>query len=117
MSYVNFRGEAVALDPTKHAKPKATKPEKGEYHNGWRVQGVPPGALEQARLEQRNNPRWDEQNWLMNCRRVAVRSKPYEIPQAAQEAKALAEKSGWLRVEVVELKKERGVTATEGIWK
>jgi hypothetical protein len=119
--YANFRGEAVSLDPELHAKPKV-KRERGEgYHNGWRVQGIPPGALQEARDENarlaalnekaggKPLPPFNDENWLMNAKRKPVRGKPFAIPQAAQECKALAAKAGWLRVEVVELKKEKAV--------
>jgi hypothetical protein len=81
------------------------------------VRGIPPGALEQAREEHKlaaerarsnREPKvWDEQRWLMNAKCKPVRSKPYELLAAATECKALAEKEGWLRVEIVELKKTR----------
>jgi len=116
MSYVNYLGEVIGL--IDHGKPKKAKAEEKSYHNGWRVQGIPPGQLQEAREARerlvrmaeksggREIKRWDEAHYLMNAKRKPVRSKPFEIPQAAQECKALAEKSGWLRVEIVELKKE-----------
>lgn len=118
MTYVNYRGEEIGLVHHEVMK-KSKKEQAAEYHNGWRVQGIPPGALEEARADHRRKAllvskhtgnaakEWDEERWLMNAKRKAVRSKPYEVPEAAQECKALAEKSGWLRVEVVELKKEK----------
>lgn len=116
-TYVNYRGEEIGLVHHEVMK-KPKKEQAAEYHNGWRVQGIPPGALEEARNEHRRASlaatengkapkEWDEEHWLMNSKRKPVRSKPYEVPEAAQECKALAEKSGWLRVEVVELKKEK----------
>lgn len=119
MNYVNYRGEQIGL--IVHNVPKKPKKEAGSYHNGWRVQGIPPGALEEAREASRRVakmaevaggrpiPAFNEANWLMNAKSKAVRSKPFEVPEAAQECKALAEKFGWLRVEVVELKKESSV--------
>lgn len=128
MSYVNYLGQEIGLIDHGRA-PKAKKQEQST-HNGWRVQGIPPGALEEA---ERRHPQliadavswnerissgmtsgkarpvpgpWDADKWLNEAKRVPVRSKPYEVPQAAQECKALAEKCGWLRVEIVELKKE-----------
>lgn len=122
MSFVNVFGEAVSIERLAAAKPKRPKKEQAEsYHNGWRVQGIPPGALEDAykghlaqaamlRAGGKEAKEWSEEHWLMNAKRKPVRSKPYEVPQAAQECKAMAEKAGWLRVEVVELKKEKGAT-------
>jgi hypothetical protein len=116
MTYVNYRGEEIGLIDHGRA-PKAKRDEKS-YHNGWSVQGIPPGSLEDARAAHkrltdmaRNSggkeiKAWDEEHYLMNAKRQPVRRKPFEIPGAATECKALAERMGWLRVEIVELKKE-----------
>lgn len=122
MNYVNYLGETVSIERLAAAAPKKKpRSQSDSYHNGWRVQGIPPGQLEEARdAHQRlvkmaeasggkEIKRWDEANYLMNAKRKAVRGKPFEVPGAAQECKALAEKMGWLRVEVVELKKEKAV--------
>jgi hypothetical protein len=118
LTFVNIFGEPVALDPKRHAKPKRPKKEQPEsYHNGWRVQGIPPGALQEAhkshlaeaeyqRQQGKESKAWDEQHWLMNAKRKALRSKPYELESAAAACKRLAQAAGWLRVEIVELKKE-----------
>jgi hypothetical protein len=119
MTYVNYRGEEIEL--IDHGTPKKPKKDDSDgYHNGWRVQGIPPGALEDARKQHQIEARhaaesgrepkeWDQERWLMNAKRKPVRSKPYEVHSAALECKALAEKAGWLRVEIVELKKEKSV--------
>jgi hypothetical protein len=115
MTYVNFRGEEIGL--IDHGRAPKPKKDEESYHNGWRVQGIPPGELEAARESRekldadarragREPQPWDEGAWLMNARRKPVRSKPYSIEAAARDCKALAERSGWLRVEIVELKKE-----------
>ena len=115
MTYVNYRGEEIGL--IDHGR--APKPKKDEqpYHNGWRVQGIPPGALEEAKEKHQREARlmrdggkevkdFDQELWLMNAKRKPLR-KPYELEAAARECKALAEKAGWLRVEIVELKREK----------
>lgn len=118
VNFVNIHGETVSLERLAADKPKRPKKAQPEsYHNGWRAQGIPPGALEEARktaaaqasyerMQGKQPKEWDEQHWLVNAKRKPVRSKPYEVPQAAYECKALAEKAGWLRVEVVELKRD-----------
>lgn len=120
LTFVNVLGDVISKETLKPVK-KVRKPGRerpAEYHNGWRVQGIPPGVLEEARAtykresdfarQQGKQPKdWNEENWLMNAKRKPVRSKPYEVPQAAEECKAMAEKAGWLRVEVVELKKSK----------
>jgi hypothetical protein len=130
LTFVNFRGERVSTAATqKPYRPK--KAEATEFHKGWLVQGIPPGALEQA---EHDHPRliadaiawneriqkekglgkarqvpgpWDADVWLNAAKRVPVRRKPYEVPDAAQQCKVLAEKAGWLRVEVIEIKKTK----------
>jgi hypothetical protein len=118
MTYVNYLGEEIGL--IDHGRAPKAKKEEQARHNGWRVQGIPPGTLEDARAEHRKAvlsaqtqstrmpKEWDEENWLMTAKRKPVR-KPFELEQAARECKALAEKYGWLRVEIVELKKEASV--------
>lgn len=118
MNFVNHLGETVSIERLAAQAPKKkARPQKDSFHNGWRVQGIPPGALEDARKaadaeaaharRQGQEPKaWDEQHWLMNAKRKPVRSKPYEIPAAAEECRRLAQAAGWLRVEIVELKKE-----------
>lgn len=123
LNFVNFKGEPVALDSSKHAKPKATRPDKGAYHNGWRVIGHAPGAMDEAMTQRLKDiataeresviergikipPPWNEDLWRRNTKKTPIRSKPYEVPQAAHDCKALAERAGWLDVEVVEIKKE-----------
>lgn len=112
LEFVNIHGSPVSTAPVKQAKrPKREKPDS--WHGGWRVVGIPPGALEAAREEfiakQRESkaPKdWDEGNWLMNAKPKPVRSKPYSIPDAAKQCAEMAEKAGWLRVQVIELKQE-----------
>lgn len=113
LQFVNYRGEPVAM--TAVPKPKKTAIGPTEWHKGWRVVGIPPGALEEAKAQHEREaaatrakgkePKvWDEANWLMNARKKPVRGKPYEVPEAAHDCKRLAEGTGWLAVEVVELK-------------
>lgn len=122
VAYVNYAGQPVRLDSSLHAKTKAKREEKS-FHNGWRVIGIPPGLMEETR-EQHNKDRatamsraerekgikipkpWDEDFWRNNFKKKPIRSKPYEIPEAAQACKSLAEKAGWTFIEIVEIKKE-----------
>lgn len=119
MNFVNINGEPLSVSLMGGIKKKPSAPKEAKsYHNGWRVQGIPPGALEAAKkqyaadltLAQAGKAKppkaWDEEAWLMNAKRKPVRPKPYEVPEAAQLCKQLAERDGWLRVEVVEMKKE-----------
>lgn len=115
MTYVNYLGQEIGL--IDHGTPKKAKKDEVSFHNGWNVVGIPPGKLEEARRKHklqadltrahgRQPKEWDETHWLMNAKQVPVNSRPYGVPQAAQECKRLAEAAGWLRVEIVEMKKE-----------
>lgn len=120
LTFVNVNGDVlpdpVALKQHQKAAPRP-KPEEKSFHKGWRVMGIPPGAMEEARAEalrlgriEEQNGRvakeFDEQNWIQNHRGKAVRSKPYEIESSAMECAALAEKAGWLRVRIEEIKRD-----------
>lgn len=91
----------------------AQKPKPNSLHKGWKVQGIPPDALEKARhqhsmlMSANRDPKpFDEQEWLRNATRKPVRAKPYSIPDAAQACAELASRAGWLRVEVVAIEKK-----------
>lgn len=115
MTYVNYLGEEIGL--IDHGRAPKAKKEEESRHDGWRVQGISPEQLIAAReayqrvvdMARRAGGKeikpWDEDHYLMVTKRKPVR-KPFEIYSAALECKALAEKLGWLRVEVVELKRE-----------
>lgn len=134
MSKLTFivNGQEVDADTLKKTAPKARVRPKVDadqkFHKGWRVMGHKPGALEaaqkareedlarwarmsdksrsEARSRGEKDPKpWDEVEWRRNSRLQAVRSKPYMVPEAADECAEIARKSGWIDVVVVELKK------------
>lgn len=106
---VNIHGQPrmpskAAIDPT----PKQKREPPAEYHKGWRVVGIPPGELEAARaahIRARLDKAFDQDAWAQRFKKKPVRSKAYSLPQAAAECKALAERCGWLHVDVVALTK------------
>lgn len=110
MKFVTINGDPWRPQASK-PQPKA-RPEPGsdgKFHKGWLVEGIPPGALEAAKaaaLKLGNEPWVGDEVWLNAAKPKKVRSKPYSIPQAAQECAALAERAGWLRVRVRELSSE-----------
>lgn len=94
LKFVNIHGQEVTTQAEKIKQPpKEVKP----HHKGWRVMGIPPSdEAAKATPEELN---------AMKLK--PVRSKPYVLPQAAQEAAPLAERYGWRRVSVVdEVKKD-----------
>jgi len=133
MNFVNANGQPINVEAMKlQAIPRrqSKKEAPAEFHKGWRVQGHAPGAMEQARAESqrltnlwnsqtelekaealrsgdRQPPEWDELKWRRDTRKKPVRSKPYEIPEAAKLCADMATKAGWLDIEVAELKKSK----------
>lgn len=124
--FVTVSGEAW----TPKVGPAPFKPTKQpeSRHDGWRVVGHPPGAMESAkeaadkecagwaslskqeraeklRSRMREPKPWDEAAWRKDTKPKPVRSKPYTIPAAADQCADLARKAGWLDVRIIELKK------------
>ncbi len=114
LSFVNYLGQPVSTTPVKQAQKKAASLDP--YHKGWRVVGLPPGALDAAEAEHKKKVReavargkqmldFNPIEWAQKARRKAVRSKPYSLHSAAEQCKELAEKAGWLSVGLVEMSK------------
>ncbi|WP_233425209.1 hypothetical protein [Comamonas thiooxydans] len=95
----------------------AAKADVVSVHKGWRVSGIKPGMLDEAKqaherlcqMAQKAGGKppepFDEGAWLRPAKRTAVRSKPYPLQEAAQLCKELAIKAGWLEVHLQEIKK------------
>ncbi|MDH1477753.1 hypothetical protein N5F13_25040 [Comamonas thiooxydans] len=95
----------------------AAKADAVSVHKGWRVSGIKPGMLDEAKqaherlcqMAQKAGGKppepFDETTWLRTAKRTAVRSKPYPLQEAAQLCKELAIKTGWLDVQLQEIKK------------
>jgi hypothetical protein len=117
VQFVNIHGHPVDTD--KRIKlPKRDSKAPGEFHKGYAVEGFPPGSLEAAKEahekaragelssgSKRVRDEWSEAAWMAKAKTKRVRTKPYELVQAAMECKALAEKAGWFGVEVRSLSK------------
>ena len=54
---------------------------------------------------------FDLNHWMMTDRKRAVRAKPYELKDAAQDCADLAAKAGWLAVEIRKIAKGKGAAA------
>jgi len=114
LTFVNYLGQAVSTAPVAKSKSKAV--DLDPYHKGWRVVGLPPGAVEEAEQEHKKKSfearaagktvlDFNPLEWMQKARRKAVRSKPYSIHDAAAQCAELAEKAGWTRVEIMEIRK------------
>lgn len=113
--------EIAAITP-KTKRPPADTSQK--FHKGFRVEGHPPGAMEEAEKSQKaaleqfqhaqrqgqafgKQPKeWDEKHWRMTQKKRPVRAKPYEVPEAANLCADMAKKAGWLDVVVTEIKRD-----------
>lgn len=125
IEFVNIHGDPWNPSKASTEKKAAVKRDQADgYHNGFRVVGHPPGALEEARKEREElialavrrrtqgdapvkiPPQFNEDDWRRNGKKSSVRSKPYEIRESADLCAEMARKGGWEDVEVIELKKE-----------
>ena len=110
----SMRNEGAEQERRKRA---AAKADAIALHKGWRVTGIPPSTLEDAMASHERvrelaakaggkpiEP-FNQETWLRKQRRVAVRSKPYSLEQAAHDCRDLAIKCGWIDVRVNEIKK------------
>lgn len=118
LTFVNIHGEQITTAriasmkafgaSQERRKRAAAKADSVATHKGWRVTGIPPGALEDAMASHQRvlelaakaggkpiEP-FCRDTWLRKQRRVAVRSKPYSIEQAANDCRDLAIKLGWI---------------------
>lgn len=119
-------GRAMTESELIAAAPKVKRPPADtsqKFHKGFRVEGHPPGAMEEAEKSQRaaleqfqhaqrqgqafgKQPKeWDEKHWRMTQKKRPVRAKPYEVPEAANLCADMAKKAGWLDVVVTEIKR------------
>ncbi|MEJ2800589.1 hypothetical protein WAE61_01820 [Comamonadaceae bacterium PP-2] len=90
-----------------------------EYHKGFLVEGIPPGALEEAQAErakvitsalkkgEKPPEDFDRTAWLIKAKRKRINQRAYEVQSSAIECKAMAEKAGWLAVTVRALAKSK----------
>lgn len=119
LSFVNIHGDrlCISADTKPARRPKSEGPE--EFHKGFRVVGIPPGAFDAAKLQHEADVRYAErmnerppaplvyETFANGFKSKPVRSKPYELREAADQCRELAIKAGWDRVFVVEIKRTK----------
>lgn len=129
IEFVSVRGGPVSVKPQlQKRRPTSGRPE--EWHRGFVVEGLAPGSLQKARTAicdaraewlglddterakrlrsgEREPKQWDEAKWRNSAKRTRI-AKPFGVPEAADQCKALAERSGWIEVRIVELAKRKG---------
>ena len=112
LSFVNIHGQPVDVTPT--AKAKSSRPQRDEQHKGFLAVGFSPEYLERTRQHHEAlianakaaggvPPKpWDEDLFMSSHPPGKVRSKPYELREAAEQACLMAERqAGWKRCRVV----------------
>ncbi len=122
VEFVSDRGMPVNLY-AHPPKPRPKRDDEPEYHKGWVVVGHPPGACEAAKVKHKAAQRfyldmapadrkglrdpglWSEEAWR-RTKKTRLR-KPFEIESSADEMAALARKSGWEDVEVIQLTRRK----------
>lgn len=118
MQFVNIHGQPiVGISSASTPAKKSSRAQADSFHKGWRVVGFSPEQLAEAKLDHEksiaaaraagNEPPkpWDEALYMRQAKPRKVRSKPYEIHEAALECKALAERGGWKGVIAVPVAK------------
>ena len=127
---LNFivRGQVVPAESVanfaERAKPKVSK-ERDAAHNGFAVEGYPPGYAAQCEASARNGyaawaslsdddraaklkdgqrapEQWDEAAWAKRTKPKRV-MRPFSVPAAAKDCKDIAERSGWTHLRITEL--------------
>lgn len=105
LTEAELRARAKALP--KERKPRESTPS----HRGWRVVGHQYDAMLDAERDARaafakgeSTTPWSESNWRRNTKKLPV-SRPFEVYAAALLCADLAQQSGWIDVEIIELKK------------
>ncbi len=112
MTFVNLRGEPLAVTPGKAIK-KVSAGFAESYHKGWVVVGYSPDQLAEARRQHAvasaaavksggpSHAPFDEVAYMRAAKPRKVRSKPYEIFEAAEACADLARRAGWKMVQSV----------------
>jgi hypothetical protein len=119
MKFVNVHGDQVdpAVIAKKHKKAKVvTDNSDKSFHKGWRVVGFSGEILAEAReahdkersrkLTDKHAPKdigpFDLASYISLNKPKPVRSKPYEMREAALQCMAMAEKAGWQFLQIIE---------------
>lgn len=114
ITFVNIHGQPVSTAPVKQARVTRDKAEK--FHKGWRVVGFSPAHIQKAKEdhEKERSARLDDdkprdigpfvlEKYMNESKPRPVRGKPYGIHSSAVLCMQMAQKEGWLRVQVIEL--------------
>lgn len=110
--FVNHLGQPLNIEAVKKsAKKKSSRPQADSYHKGWRVVGFPREQVEQGKRDHaalaerlreqgRQMLPWDLDRFIRDTKPTRVQSKPYETEAAAEAARDLAIRTGWIGVRI-----------------
>lgn len=121
LTFVNHNGAPISAARMAAMRARGTELERqsratARWTPGRRVSGITLGLQEEAKqaherlcqMAQKAGGKppepFDETAWLRTAKRTAVRSKPYILQEAVQLCKELAIKTGWLDVQIQEIK-------------
>ena len=111
---LNINCDLFEVAPNSRLNSRSQRQQPQTYHKGYRVVGVPPRDVDDARRKHyaaqamaRDPKVWDEKEWLMQSRRKPVNARPYELRAGAEQCAQLAINAHWKRVEIVELRSSR----------
>jgi len=106
VNYVNYQGCAIDIKAAEvraaNEKPKRTSNAPTEFHKGYKAVAVKADELDnaQTRYEKENRCKWPDNlksSWVSRHKKLVKR---VVLLEAAEVAKRLAEKVGWLHVEI-----------------
>lgn len=104
ITYVNIHGQVINPEAgAAKAKPRVAAT-RDSYHKGFLAVGFSPAQLERAKSEherQATGKPFIEAAYMAKAKPTKIRSKPYEVAEAAQQAVTMAEKSGWKNCRVL----------------
>lgn len=114
ITFVNLHGQPVSTAPVKRAR--VTRDKAETFHKGWRIVGFSLDQIKKAKeihekdraaLLDGSKPKdigpFVLEQYMNKSKPRAVRRKPYEIHSSAVLCMQMAQKEGWLRVQVIEL--------------
>lgn len=117
MEFVNVHGQPINFGAGNLGKVKKPTKVAEAHHKGWRAVGFSPEQIAEAKVAHEEDsarevhngrqalPAWNEDAWMRHAKPKAIRSKPYELEDAAVQCAALATRNGWKRTHHVRVAK------------
>jgi hypothetical protein len=97
--FFNIHGDPIDLTKAAPPKTKKAKADVVATHKGWLAVGFSPKQIDDARAHHRKSggdEPFSQDSYMRKATPTKIRVQPYFSQEAAQQACALAERSGWL---------------------